>query len=50
MEKEWFKSFFDEIYYETYKPNEPEDRNEREAKFIVETLNLPTGSRIIDIG
>ncbi len=50
MEKEWFKSFFDEIYYETYRPIEPEERNERETKFIVEALNLPTESRIIDIG
>ncbi len=46
---EWFETFFDELYYETYSVFEDEERNEREAKFIAEALGLPQGSRILDL-
>ncbi len=49
MEK-WFKEFFDELYYETYSVFESEERNKREAGFIVESLGLPKGSRVLDLG
>jgi len=47
---EWFREFFDEYYYETYRVYEPESRNESEARFIVDALDLPKGSSILDIG
>ncbi|RLG72701.1 MAG: hypothetical protein DRO23_10050 [Thermoprotei archaeon] len=50
MEKEWFKEFFDKIYYETYRPLESEERNKAEAEFIVKVLDLPKGSKVLDLG
>jgi len=47
---EWFLNFFNKIYYETYRPYQDEDRNYREACFIAKALDLPKGSRILDIG
>ena len=47
---EWFETFFDRLYYETYRPFETEERNEREARFIVEALGLPQGSTVLDLG
>ncbi|MEB3757665.1 MAG: class I SAM-dependent methyltransferase [Desulfurococcales archaeon] len=49
-DKEWFKKFFDELYYETYSVFENEERNEKEARFIVESLGLPKGSSVLDLG
>ncbi len=49
-ENEWFREFFDEIYYDTYRVFEDEERNERETKFIADALGLPAGSRILDLG
>ena len=47
---EWFETFFDRLYYETYRPFETEDRNEKEARFIVDALGLPHGSTVLDLG
>ncbi len=47
---EWFEGFFDDLYYETYRVFEDEDRNEREARFIVEALGLRDGARVLDLG
>jgi cyclopropane fatty-acyl-phospholipid synthase-like methyltransferase len=47
---EWFKIFFDRLYYETYRPFEDEERNKREAQFIVKALDLPPGSLLLDLG
>ena len=48
--KPWFETFFDELYYETYRPFEDEERNEREARFIVEAMGLHPGSLVLDLG
>ncbi|MEB3773434.1 MAG: class I SAM-dependent methyltransferase [Desulfurococcales archaeon] len=45
----WYEEFFDRLYYETYRVFEDEERNEREARFIVEALGLPRGSLILDL-
>ncbi len=50
MEKEWFRYFFDKLYYETYRPYEDEERNKKEAMFIARALELAPGSRLLDIG
>lgn len=47
---EWYKSFFDELYYKTYRVFEDEERNEGEARFIVEAMQLPEGARVLDLG
>ncbi|MCE4625059.1 MAG: class I SAM-dependent methyltransferase [Desulfurococcales archaeon] len=47
---EWFETFFDELYYETYKPFQGEERNAREARFIVEALKPPPGGIVLDLG
>lgn len=47
---EWFEAFFDQLYYETYRRFQDEERNSREAKFIVEVLNPPPGGRVLDLG
>ncbi len=47
---EWFETFFDRLYYETYRVLETEERNESEARFIVESLGLPRGSMVLDLG
>ncbi|MCE4617169.1 MAG: methyltransferase domain-containing protein [Desulfurococcales archaeon] len=48
--REWFEEFFDDLYYDTYTLFESEERNEREARFIAEALDLPEGSRVLDLG
>ncbi len=48
--KDWFIGYFDELYYKTYKPYEDEDHNKMEAEFIANVLNLPKGSKILDVG
>ncbi len=47
---EWFRTFFDQLYYETYSIFEDEERNLREAKFIIESMGLSPGSRVLDLG
>ncbi len=42
--------FFDRIYYETYRQYEPEERNEAEARFIVEALELSPPAKVLDVG
>ena len=46
---EWFETFFDALYYETYSASENEERNEREAGFIAQALRLLPGARILDL-
>lgn len=48
--KDWYRTFFDRLYYETYRPREHEERNLREARFIAKALGLPKGSLLLDIG
>jgi len=47
---EWFRDFFDKLYYETYRPFESEERNKAEAVFIANALDLPKGSKLLDLG
>ncbi len=46
----WYVSFFDKLYYDTYRVFEGEERNEREARLIREVLGLKEGSRVLDLG
>ncbi len=46
----WFEYFFDKLYYETYRVFENEERNESEARFIVDALGILPGSRVLDLG
>ena len=51
MEREWFETFFDEVYPELWggwKPFTPE-RTEREASFVGEALGLQPPARILDL-
>jgi len=51
VEREWFETFFDEVYPELWggwKPFTPE-RTEREASFVVEALALEPPTRILDL-
>ncbi len=50
MDSEWFREFFDHAYYETYAPWQTEDVNRREAEFIARALELPPGSKLLDVG
>ncbi len=50
MDDEWYRDFFDELYYETYRHFQHEDKNRLEAEFIRSSLGLPEGSRILDLG
>ncbi len=47
---DWYSYFFDELYYETYRVFETEERNEKEAKLIIELLNLEPDMRVLDLG
>lgn len=46
---EWFESFFDRFYYETYSVFQGEERNEAEARFIVDALGIKPGMRVLDL-
>lgn len=46
---EWFEVFFDRFYYETYSVFEREERNEAEARFIMEALGLMPGEKVLDL-
>lgn len=49
-DEDWYVDFFDEIYFETCSVYETEERNERKARFIADALDLPPGSRLLDLG
>ena len=42
--------FFNEVYYKTYRPNEPEERNRSEAEFIIDALELAPPAKVLDVG
>jgi SAM-dependent methyltransferase len=45
----WYKAFFGEDYLRIYAPFLPPEKTAREVADIVTLLNLPTGSRILDL-
>jgi ubiquinone/menaquinone biosynthesis C-methylase UbiE len=45
----WYDEFFKEDYLEIYLPFLTEERTKAEVDFIVEILNLPPGSKILDL-
>ncbi len=48
--KDWWKNFFDEIYFETYKEFvEQPERIRKETEAIKSALSLPQGSKILDL-
>ena len=47
---EWYREFFDQLYYEIYRSWQTEDINRVEAEFIARALDLPQGSRLLDVG
>lgn len=48
--KDWWKNFFDEIYFEIYREFvEQPERIRKETEAIKSALNLPQGSKILDL-
>ncbi len=47
---EWFREFFDWLYYEMYSSWQTEDMNRAEAEFVAKALELPLGSKLLDVG
>ena len=45
----WYVAFFGEDYLRIYEPLLPPERTERETALIVERLDLPPGSKILDL-
>ncbi len=45
----WYKAFFGEDYLRIYTPFLPAEKTTREVEGIIALLNLPTGSRILDL-
>ena len=45
----WYDEFFKEDYLQVYSPFLTEQRTKEEVDFIEEILNLPTGSKILDL-
>jgi SAM-dependent methyltransferase len=45
----WYKDFFDEDYLRIYTPFLPPEKTAREVAGIIALLNLPTGSRMLDL-
>lgn len=45
----WYDEFFKEDYLQVYVPFLTEERTKAEVNFIVEVLNLPVGSKILDL-
>jgi SAM-dependent methyltransferase len=45
----WYKEFFDEDYLRIYTPFLPPEKTAREVTGIIALLNLPTGSRMLDL-
>jgi hypothetical protein len=46
----WYETFFDEHYLERGGLTIPQERTQQEVNFIRETLELPEGARILDLG
>jgi len=47
---EWFRDYFDKLFYETYRLLKSEEQNKAEAEFIARALDLPKGSKLLDLG
>jgi len=45
----WYDEFFKEDYLQIYLPFLTEERTKQEVDFIIEILNLPPGSKILDL-
>src|SRR5919108_612225 len=45
----WYQAFFGEDYLRIYAPFLPAERTAREVAGIINLLNLPTGSAILDL-
>ncbi|MDP2960670.1 MAG: class I SAM-dependent methyltransferase, partial [candidate division Zixibacteria bacterium] len=45
----WYDEFFKEDYLQIYLPFLTEERTKQEIDFIIEILNLPPGSKILDL-
>jgi SAM-dependent methyltransferase len=48
-ERPWYETFFGADYFRIYEPMLTRERTEREVEGIVALLNLPPGSRILDL-
>jgi len=45
----WYKEFFQKYYYDTYQDFLTPTRTKKEVASIVKILNLPKGSKILDL-
>jgi len=45
----WYATYFGEEYFDIYGPMLSEERTAREVEGIVKLLDLPQGSRILDL-
>jgi SAM-dependent methyltransferase len=45
----WWRDYFDEDFYELYRPFLPEERTQEEVAAVLELLALPAGSRVLDL-
>ena len=45
----WYESYFDEVYFQIYGPMLSDERTAREVEGIIKLLDLPQGSRILDL-
>lgn len=46
---QWYREFFDDLYLQVYQPFEKPERVRSEVDFIVRTLGLPKGAKILDL-
>ena len=49
MTKEWWSSYFDDVYLREYEPLFTLERDRREVARLLDVLGLPSGSRILDV-
>lgn len=48
-ENKWYKDFFEKYYLSIYFKKEAFKNTQEEVKFIIKTLNLPKGAKILDL-
>ncbi len=48
--EDWYRDYFDELYYRIYTSWLSEDRNRVEAEFISRALNVKPGATLLDVG
>ncbi len=46
---QWYCEFFDDLYLRVYQPLEAPEQVRREVDFIISALNLPKGTKILDL-